>query len=310
MDTLIQLRQPQLARKPDENGLSHALTEALPPMPPELLGDVAEALNQLEEDREQLEKTRQLEHAVKQFEQRYRIYAGTLTRRQARELRQAQTSFDNASEERNKAQSAFQLAEEAAAAATVSHEAAKRSLLGARARLETLQSDPANQDANRLSQAEKDAKDRQSEATASREKCDVAKSHLAREEERSRQSHQRRIDSRRRVGIISRRVCLGSRIGWHGSIARRKSTAGTSARQTRGTCGYAVRIRRNRIAGSYEQIVARASGIWKNDMQFLLPSSLHSRLHKNDNASAKQNWRKLGNGEQRRIRTRKSPALT
>lgn len=193
MDTLIQLRQPQLARKPDENGLSHALTEALPPMPPELLGDVAEALNQLEEDREQLEKTRQLEHAVKQFEQRYRIYAGALTRRQARELRQAQTSFDNASEERNKAQSAFQLEEEAAAASTVHHEAAKRSLLGARARLETLQSDPANQDANRLSQAEKDAKDRQSEATTAREKCDVANSHLAREEERSRQSDCRRI---------------------------------------------------------------------------------------------------------------------
>lgn len=33
VDTLIQLRQPQLSRKPDEAGLSHALTEALPPMP-------------------------------------------------------------------------------------------------------------------------------------------------------------------------------------------------------------------------------------------------------------------------------------
>jgi len=96
MDTLIQLRQPQLSKKPDEAGLSHALTEALPPMPQELLADVAEALNQLEEDRDQLDKTRQLEHAVKHFEQRYRLYAGTLTRRQARELRQAQTSFDNA----------------------------------------------------------------------------------------------------------------------------------------------------------------------------------------------------------------------
>jgi uncharacterized protein (TIGR02680 family) len=191
MDTLIQLRQPQLAKKPDEAGLSHALTEALPPLPPELLGDVAEALNQLEEDREQLEKTRQLEHAVKQFEQRYRVYAGTLTRRQARELRQAQTSFDNASEDRNKAQSALQLAQEASVEATVSHEAAKRILLGARARLETLQSDPANQDANRLSQAERDAKDRQSEAGAAQEQRDVASSQLVREEERSRQSNQR-----------------------------------------------------------------------------------------------------------------------
>lgn len=101
MDTLIQLRQPQLSKKPDEAGLSNALTEALPPMPNELLTDVAEALNQLEEDRLQLERTRQLERAVKHFEQRYRIYAGTSTRRQARDLRQAQTGYDNASEARN-----------------------------------------------------------------------------------------------------------------------------------------------------------------------------------------------------------------
>ena len=45
MDTLIQLRQPQLSRKPDEVALSNALTEALPPLAPELLGDVAEALD-------------------------------------------------------------------------------------------------------------------------------------------------------------------------------------------------------------------------------------------------------------------------
>ena len=51
MDTLIQLRQPQLSKKPDEASLSQALTEALPPLAPELLADVAEALNQLEEDR-------------------------------------------------------------------------------------------------------------------------------------------------------------------------------------------------------------------------------------------------------------------
>jgi uncharacterized protein (TIGR02680 family) len=221
MDTLIQLRQPQLARKPDENGLSHALTEALPPMPPELLGDVAEALNQLEEDREQLEKTRQLEHAIKQFEHRYRVYAGTLTRRQARELRQAQTAFDNASEERNKALSAFQQAEEAAAAATISHEAAKRSLLGAQARRETLQSDPANQDANRLSQAEQDAKDRIDEATAAGEKCDLANSHLTREEELSQKSHQHRVAAQDELNS-ARAVCASEAelSGTTSSIAR------------------------------------------------------------------------------------------
>jgi uncharacterized protein (TIGR02680 family) len=191
MDTLIQLRQPQLSKKPDEAGLSHALTEALPPMPSELLADVAEAFNQLEEDRNQLEKTRELEHAVRNFEQRYRLYAGMLTRRQARELRQAQTVFDNASESRNKAQSALQEAQQALAAASASHEEAKRTLLGARARLETLQSDPANQDANRLGLAERDAKERQREAEYSHTQCDAAQAHLLKEEERSRYANQR-----------------------------------------------------------------------------------------------------------------------
>src|SRR5882757_2393988 len=56
METLIQLRQPQLSKKPDETALSNALTEALPPLAPELLGDVAEALGRLEEDRHRLEE--------------------------------------------------------------------------------------------------------------------------------------------------------------------------------------------------------------------------------------------------------------
>lgn len=191
MDTLIQLRQPQLSKKPDEAGLSHALTEALQPMPIELLGDVAEALNQLEEDRIQLDETRQLERAVKHFEQRYRTYAGTLTRRQARDLRQAQTGFDNASDDRNKASVALLAAQADETQTVAAYETAKRLLIAARERLETLQSDPANQDANRLSQAEKDAKDRQDEANTARQLRDDASQTLAREEQRSRHSNQR-----------------------------------------------------------------------------------------------------------------------
>lgn len=191
MDTLIQLRQPQLSKKPDEAGLSHALTEALPPMPTELLSDVAEALNQLEEDRIQLEEIRLLERAIKHFEQRYRTYAGTLTRRQTRELRQAQTGFDNASEGRNKAHVALQSAQAEEDQAKTDHAETKQLLAAARVRLETLQSDPANQDANRLSQAETDAKERHAEAGTAETLRDQARLNLTREEERSRRSNQR-----------------------------------------------------------------------------------------------------------------------
>ena len=111
MDTLIQLRQPQLSKKPDETALSNALTEALPPLPTELLADVAEALGQLEEDRRQLEEYQALAKAIERFVQRYRIYAGTQTRRQARTLRQAQTEFDNASRARGEAQARLEQAQ-------------------------------------------------------------------------------------------------------------------------------------------------------------------------------------------------------
>jgi len=191
MDTLIQLRQPQLSKKPDEAGLSHALTEALPPMPIELLSDVAEALNQLEEDRIQLEDIRSLERAIQHFEQRYRTYAGTVTRRQTRELRQAQTGFDKASEGRNKAHADLKDAQEAEDLAKTDHAETKQLLAAARTRLQTLQSDPANQDANRLSQAETDAKERKVEAEAAEALRNQAQKNLNREEERSRQSNQR-----------------------------------------------------------------------------------------------------------------------
>lgn len=196
MDTLVQLRQPQLSKKPDEAGLSNALSESLPPLPTELLGDVAEALNQLEEDRRQLEETRQLQQAVAQFEQRYRIYTGMLARRQARELRQAQTGFDNASEARNEAQAALERAHEAEAAAVSAHEVAGRAWATARERLETLQSDPANQDANRLDQAKSDAERRRTAAEAARTQRDEAGTSLERELERGRQRRRQADEAR------------------------------------------------------------------------------------------------------------------
>src|SRR5204862_7992865 len=137
MDTLIQLRQPQLSKKPDETALSNALTEALPPLPAELLGDVAEAFGQMEEDRRQLEEYQALARAVARFDQRYRIYAGTLSRRQARALRQAQTEFDNASRARAEAQAEMDSSRGREADAFEDHDHAELALSYQRTRLDT-----------------------------------------------------------------------------------------------------------------------------------------------------------------------------
>ena len=62
-------------------------------------------------DRRELEEYQALAKVVGRFEQRYRLYAGTQSRRQARVLRQAQTEFDNASRARGAAQDRFEKAQ-------------------------------------------------------------------------------------------------------------------------------------------------------------------------------------------------------
>src|SRR5690606_4130973 len=54
VDTLIQLRQPQLSKQPNEQRLSDALTEALAPLDRASLESVAEAMGQLEELKREL----------------------------------------------------------------------------------------------------------------------------------------------------------------------------------------------------------------------------------------------------------------
>lgn len=164
IDTLIQLRQPQLSKKPDELALSDALTEALPPLGQELLADVAEAMARLEEDRQQLEDFRGLAAAVSRFETRYRRYAGARSRRQARALRQAQTEYDNASRQRNEAQATADATRAAEATATEALNDGERELERCRERVRVLVDDPANGDARRLDAAAQDARERQADA--------------------------------------------------------------------------------------------------------------------------------------------------
>jgi uncharacterized protein (TIGR02680 family) len=164
MDTLIQLRHPQLSKKPDEASLSNALTEALPPLSTELLGDVAEALNQLEEDRRQVQEYEALLRAVSTFNDRYRHYAMTQTRRQARSLRSAQTGFDNASRALNEAKAEVDRAREGEARAHSDLQKAKTALASSRTRLDVLRSDPLNREASRLEAAANEARDRDRDA--------------------------------------------------------------------------------------------------------------------------------------------------
>ncbi|HEY1934421.1 MAG TPA: TIGR02680 family protein [Acetobacteraceae bacterium] len=217
VDTLIQLRQPQLSKKPDEASLSHALTEALPPLAADLLSDVAEALNQLEEDRRQLEEYQALERTVSRFNDRYRLYAGTQTRRQARSLRQAQTEFDNASRALNEAQARLHEAHEAETRAQQDHETAARDVARERARLDTLRSDPTMQDANRLDGAAREMQARQRAVAEANAALEAAADRLRRARDetgdyaaRAGQAEAALADRRARIAELAEAVGLAS----------------------------------------------------------------------------------------------------
>ena len=198
MDTLIQLRQPQLSKKPDEARLSSALTEALPPMSIELLTDVADALNQLDEYRRELEEYEALAKAVGQFNQRYHRYAAMQARRQARILRSAQTGFDNASRDLNETRGILQTLQTNESSASEAQQEAEARLATNRTRLEALQNDPALADAKTLDKADIDAGQRQKEADEAREKHREMLARLERERQAT-HSRAQRADETRRV---------------------------------------------------------------------------------------------------------------
>lgn len=221
MDTLVQLRQPQLSKKPDESSLSDALTEALPPLSTDLLGDVADALNQLEEDRHQLDGFEALARAVGQFNGRYRLYARTQTRRQAAVLRRAQTGYDNASRALKEARDALQAAQEAEAVSVTRLEAAETALRRSRTRQQTLKSDPVMQDANRLAQADRDACDRQRDASEADDAQRLAEQRLADEQGTARMRLERSAQAEQ--GLVATR---DTSLGHAGSIGIADAWAG------------------------------------------------------------------------------------
>jgi uncharacterized protein (TIGR02680 family) len=164
IDTLIQLRMPQLSKHPDEVRLSNALSEALPPIPNNLLNDVAEALNQLEEDRVQLEKFEHLNEAVGKFERGYRQFAVAQTRLQAGAVRGSATVFDNASSQVNEAREHLVQTQKGLSAVQQRVGETERDLIMSRARVSTLLDDPANKDASDLVAAGKHVDDKQAAA--------------------------------------------------------------------------------------------------------------------------------------------------
>jgi uncharacterized protein (TIGR02680 family) len=183
IDTLIQLRQPQLSKKPDEQSLSDALTNALPELARAMMEDVAEAMTQLNAYRDELKELENVLAAVSQFDERYRLYAQIQARRQARVLRKAQTEYDNQSHELHEAQAHFERAQAAVQGHETRCQQLDVELRRQRSILEELQADPAMLDARRLSDLE------QSERNGVRDLRTAREREIEAGHQRSREEH-------------------------------------------------------------------------------------------------------------------------
>ncbi|MGI8800250.1 MAG: TIGR02680 family protein [Pseudonocardia sp.] len=135
VDLLVQLRQPQLSKKPSERALSDALTEALPPLDQAVVADVAEAFRSLEEDRDALAEMTEAHASASSFLGHYRRYAAVAARRRAALPRAAQQGYEKA--------------RAAVAAAETAEEQAEQALTEVRALLAVLETDERRLQARR-----------------------------------------------------------------------------------------------------------------------------------------------------------------
>src|SRR6266542_2115519 len=166
VDLLVQLRQPQLSRHLDERRLSAALSEALPPVAPAIVADVAESFRSLEADRAALDAFRAASEGVEHFLQGYRRYTRVAARRRSDDVRRTHAAYETTmrrlrAAEAEREEAARELAEVATRIESLTLEERATATV-----VETLLASPQMRDAEALERARRDADERAREASS------------------------------------------------------------------------------------------------------------------------------------------------
>lgn len=128
VDLLVQLRQPQLSKRPNEQLLNRALSEALAPVPDALIDTVAESYQALEDEERAVARLRSSATAVQAFTDEYTAYARVATRRATLAPRRAQSDYEDKNRQAREAERALESARARFDAAMVRVTAAQRQL--------------------------------------------------------------------------------------------------------------------------------------------------------------------------------------
>jgi uncharacterized protein (TIGR02680 family) len=204
---LIQLRQPQLSRQLDEKRLSTALGEALRPLSPSVVADVAEAFRSLESDRATLDVFGVARRGTETFLGEYRRYAQIAARRRAERVRATHAAYEATMRKLRGAEAELAQATQDEISTIARLDQLALDDRAATAVVETLRASPQMRNADALHAARQLASDRERQASLAQEAFDrAAATRRDRDSERAAAEHAAR-DSRShldRVGFDAR----------------------------------------------------------------------------------------------------------
>lgn len=164
VNLLIQLRRPQLTRRLEEQELSRALSEAMPPVSPVVLANVAEAFRSLEADRNGLSASKTAGTAVERFLNAYRAYAQAAAKRRADRVLAAHLEYDSGMKDilTAEAECDRSVAELARLKAEMQRLSDEEHAL--HAEIAAFQQNPQTKDAHAVQQAQREANERRHDA--------------------------------------------------------------------------------------------------------------------------------------------------
>ncbi|MFY1829487.1 TIGR02680 family protein [Myxococcus fulvus] len=194
VNLLIQLRQPQLSRHLDESKLSQALSEALPPLSPSVVADIAEAFLGLERDRSQLDAFLAAGASVGRFLDAYRRYLQVAARRRGEEVRSTHSAYETTQRKLRAAEVEMTEAARLLEQARQAHHAAELVAASSEAEVTTLESSEAMQGAQALDKSRERAERAEQSATDAKQelrKVRDAHAERSRDEERARSAEER-----------------------------------------------------------------------------------------------------------------------
>lgn len=224
IDLLIQLRQPQLSKKPDEKALSAALTEALAPLDQAIVADVAESFRSLEEERTGIADAKETLSATEDFLRHYRDYARVAARRHTTAVRLANSAFEHAGRDLREAEEQYGAAGDEIVRLDEQYADAGEHQGGLRGREQALKTSPEMRDAARLNDASVAASELEHRAEAAGSEAEQAAGRAQQDADdvaAALRTHQDAVsEENRRVADAARRATGAGLVAEHATIVR------------------------------------------------------------------------------------------